>query len=98
VRTWGLFDPELVSCAVTAEVGDGLYVGWALATLPAYQHRHYGSSLLHHIDEWYRTEGGGMSSLHMGSVAGARLYASRGHTTLEHWQLWSKPRWVLGRS
>lgn len=95
VRTWGLFDPALVSVAVTVEVGDELYVGWALATAPGHQHRRYGSSLLRHIDDWY-DRNGGLGSLHLATSAGARLYASRDHTTLEHWQLWSKPRWILG--
>lgn len=96
-RTWGLFDPDLVSCAVTVETGGGLYVGWALATAPGSQHRRCGSSLLGYIDEWYRTHGA-LASLHLGTPAGARLYAARGHRTLEHWQLWSRPRWLLGRS
>lgn len=95
VRTWGLFDPALVSVAVTVEVGAGLYVGWALATAPGLQHRRYGSSLLRHIDDWYDRHGG-LGSLHLATSAGARLYAARDHTTLEHWQLWSKPRWILG--
>ena len=95
VRTWGLFDPVLVSVAVTVEVGDDLYVGWALATAPGHQHRRYGSSLLRHIDDRYERNGG-LGSLHLATSAGARLYAARDHTTLEHWQLWSKPRWILG--
>lgn len=94
-RAWGLFDPGLVSVAVTVEVGD-LYVGWALATAPEHQQRHYGSSLLRHIDEWF-FEHGAPGSLHVATSAGTRLYAARGHTTLEHWQLWSRPRWLLGR-
>jgi GNAT superfamily N-acetyltransferase len=95
-RAWGLFDPELASVAITAEVGDGLYVGWALATLPSQQRRGLGSSLLRHIDHFYMAHGR-LGSLHLASSAGARLYAARAHTTLEHWQAWSKPRWVLGR-
>ena len=94
-RAWGLFDPGLVSVAVTVEVGD-LYVGWALATAPEHQQHRYGSSLLRHIDQWYY-EHGAPGSLHVATAAGTRLYAARGHTTLEHWQLWSRPRWLLGR-
>lgn len=94
-RAWGLFDPELVSVAITAEVGEGLYVGWALATPPTRQRRGYGSSLLRHIDEWYFRHGA-MASLHLASSAGARMYAEREHLTLEHWQVWSRPRWLLG--
>lgn len=95
-RAWGLFDPTLVSVAVTVEVGDDCYVGWALATAPQFQQRRYGTSLLRHIDDWYY-EHGGLGSLHVATSAGARLYAARDHTILEHWQLWSKPRWLLGR-
>lgn len=93
---WGLFDPELVSCGVDMEVGDDLYVGWALATAPGHQGRRYGARLLGHVDQWYFTHGG-RSSLHLATRAGARLYAARAHPVLEHWQLWSKPRWLLGR-
>lgn len=95
-RAWGLFDPSLVSVAVTVEVGDDCYVGWALATAPQHQQRRYGSSLLRHIDDWYYHHDG-LGSLHVATSAGTRLYAARDHTTLEHWQLWSKPRWHLGR-
>ena len=94
-RAWGLFDPDLVSVAVTVEVTDDLYVGWALATAPEHQHRRYGSSLLRHIDDWFDRHGG-LGSLHVATSAGSRLYAARDHATLEHWQLWSKPRWLLG--
>lgn len=96
VLAWGLFDPGLVSCGIDVQVGDDLYVGWALATDPAHQGRRYGARLIGHVDQWY-FEHGPRSSLHLATAAGARLYAARRHPTLEHWQHWSKPRWLLGR-
>lgn len=95
VLAWGLFDPDLVLCSVEALVGGDAFVGWALATLPGKQRHGYAASYLHHIDEWHycRT---GRRSLLLSTRASARLYAARGHPVLEHWQLWSKPRWVLG--
>lgn len=96
VLVWGLFDPDLVSCGVDVEVGDDLYVGWALATVPGRQNRRYGARLLGHVDNWYFHHGA-RSSLHLATAAGARLYAARAHPVLEHWQVWSKPRWLLGR-
>lgn len=95
VLAWGLFDPDLVLCSVEALVGDDAFVGWALATLPSRQRHGYASSYLRHIDEWHHRHTGRRSLL-LGTNASARLYANRGHPVLEHWQLWSKPRWVLG--
>lgn len=96
VLAWGLFDAQLVSCGIDVQVGDDLYVGWALATDPAFQGRRYGARLIGHVDHWYYHHGF-RSSLHVATVAGARLYAARHHPVLEHWQHWSKPRWLLGR-
>ncbi len=95
ILAWGLFDPELVSCGIDVQVGDHLYVGWALATDPAHQGRGYGARLVGHVDHWYYHHGR-RSSLHVGSTAGARLYAARQHPVVEHWQHWSRPRWLLG--
>lgn len=95
VLAWGLFDPELVLCSVEALVGEEFFVGWALATAPGHQRRGYASRYLAHIDEWHRTRGGRRSLL-LATRASAHLYALRGHPVLEHWQAWSKPRWLLG--
>lgn len=95
VLSWGLYDPDLISCGIDVQVDDDLYVGWALATDPAYQGRRYGARLIGHVDHWYNHHGP-RSSLHLASIAGAALYAARRHLILEHWQHWSKPRWLLG--
>lgn len=95
ILAWGLFDPGLVSCGIDVQVDDDLYVGWALATDPARQGRGYGARLIGHVDHWYYHHGP-RASLHVGSMAGARLYAARHHPVLEHWQHWSRPRWLLG--
>jgi hypothetical protein len=36
-------------------------------------------------------------ALHYSSYVGLPFYRALGFEELEHWQLWSRPRWVLGR-
>jgi GNAT superfamily N-acetyltransferase len=91
---WGLFeDGALVSCFTGADQ-EGLLVVWSMATPPEHQGHGYGRHLLgtvlhRHLDA------GGRGSLLQSSVAGHPLYRALGYTDVEHWQLWSRPRWVM---
>jgi hypothetical protein len=41
---------------------------------------------------------GATGSLLHSSVAGEKLYGALGYSTVEYWQLWSRPRWVIGNA
>ncbi len=92
---WGLYDEgQLVSC-VTTVVEDDLMVVWSMATQQCCQGRGYGRRLLETV---LRQElaGSATGSLLQSSAAGEKLYRSLGYEVVEYWQLWSRPRWVIG--
>lgn len=92
---WGLFDQDrLVSCATTV-VEDGWVALWSMATRPDSQGHGYGRRLLQTALRQEFDNGATGSLLHS-SVAGEKLYRSLGYEVVEYWQLWSRPRWVIG--
>jgi GNAT superfamily N-acetyltransferase len=94
---WGLYvDGELRSLVVTSDIEDATVI-WSMSTPPRYQHHGYGRRLLTAV--MARKRGSGAEDfLLFASAAGAPLYGSLGFDLLEHWQEWSRPRWVFGRS
>ena len=92
---WGLYvQGELVSC-VSIVVEDGLVVIWSMATRTDRQGQGHGRRLLEAVFLRQFAEGATGSLLHS-SVAGEKLYRQLGFTVVEYFQLWSRPRWVLG--
>jgi GNAT superfamily N-acetyltransferase len=97
VEGW-LLDAEGGIRSVTAavQVDNGVSI-WSMATPLSDQHRGYGRRLL--ITALARAgENGCDHSTLLASTAGEPLYRSLGYEVLEHWQKWSRPRWVLGQS
>lgn len=41
---------------------------------------------------------GARASILYSPIAAEPFYRSLGYCVLEHWQLWSNPRWILGRA
>jgi GNAT superfamily N-acetyltransferase len=95
---WGLFDGDRLESCFTGSMEDGLLVVWSMATRTDRQGRGYGRRLLGAIlDQQF--EGGAISgSLLQSSIAGQKLYGALGYGELEHWQLWSRPRWVMANA
>jgi ribosomal protein S18 acetylase RimI-like enzyme len=81
----------------TSVVEDGLVVVWSMATRVECQGRGYGRRLLEAALS-SELEQGAVGSLLQSSAAGKKLYRSLGYTDVEYWQLWSRPRWVMGRA
>ena len=95
-RAWGLFEHGVLRCCSFTVWVDGAYnVGWALATATEHQRSGYGRppAGLEPLPAPPRRPP--PVALCTASPAGERLYHEEGYTTLEHWQLWSRPRWVL---
>jgi ribosomal protein S18 acetylase RimI-like enzyme len=74
-----------------------LAVVWSMATRPDCQGHGYGRTLLESaLGQLF--ERGATGSLLQSSLVGQRLYGGIGYSTIEHWQLWSRPRWVMGNA
>jgi GNAT superfamily N-acetyltransferase len=97
VKVWTLEeDGALKTCVATITV-DGVLVGWSMATPPRYQRQGLGRRLLTTMLGRVAREGVAWS-LCYASSQGEPLYRLLGFEVLEHWQVWSRPRWVLGRA
>jgi GNAT superfamily N-acetyltransferase len=94
---WGLFDGDRMVSCFTSVVEDGLMLVWSMATRTDCQGRGYGRRLLGSVlDDHF--DKGAAGSLLQSSVAGERLYSNLGYSVVEYWQLWSRPRWVMGNA
>ncbi len=95
---WVLEDDHgrVVSCLGAIAV-DGCLVVWSMATALDRQRRGHGAALLREVLA-RATDDGCTEGLLLASGAGLPLYRSLGYAEVDHWQLWSRPRWVLGRS
>ncbi len=94
---WGLdADGELKSIVVTSDFDDATVI-WSMSTPPQHQRRGYGRRLINSVMARKR-ETGTQNVLLFSSPAGRTLYQSLGFEDIEHWQEWSRPRWVLGRT
>jgi ribosomal protein S18 acetylase RimI-like enzyme len=94
---WGLeAEGELRSMVVTSDIDDATVI-WSMSTPPQHQRRGYGRRLLHTVMARKR-QIAIQDVLLFSSSAGRPLYRSLGFEDLEHWQEWSRPRWVFGRT
>jgi GNAT superfamily N-acetyltransferase len=97
LEAWGLFEGGQLVAGVTTVIEDGSIVVWSMATRPGSQKRGYGRRLLNSVLARQHRAGVNGSLLHS-SVEGEALYRAAGYEVVEYWQLWSRPRWVLGRA
>jgi GNAT superfamily N-acetyltransferase len=96
-RVWILADDgALRSCVATVRVDSAIAV-WSMATPPAWQGHGYGRRLLTNALA-LATSAGAEESILQASSVGEPLYRALGYEVTEHWQMWSRPRWVFGRS
>lgn len=94
-RLWGVFDDgELRCCSASLWVGNEYSAGWGLSTAPEHRRSGYARRLLRSTAARRLVDGPPLALL-MATPAGRHLYEQEGYVTLEHWQIWSRPRWVL---
>ena len=94
---WGLdADGSLVAILTLSKVGDASAV-WSMATDPGHRRRGYGRRLLAVVLAEAALSGS-THALLSASPSGAFLYRAMGFSVVEHWQQWSRPRWILGRT
>jgi GNAT superfamily N-acetyltransferase len=98
VAVWGAFDTTgaLVSTLILARVQDAV-VPWSMATIEAARGAGHGSRLLGAALGGAAEEGAELALLQSSPTA-IGFYRGCGFTELETWQIWSRPRWVLGRA
>jgi ribosomal protein S18 acetylase RimI-like enzyme len=94
---WGLFDGDRMVSSFTSATENGMVVVWSMATRVECQGRGFGRQLLQTVLS-SQFEQGATGSLLQSSAAGEKLYRGLGYTVVEYWQLWSRPRWVMGRA
>lgn len=95
---WGAFDEanELVSCLVTVRAQEIVAI-WSMATETKVSGRGHGARVLRAALAATADDGARVSLLYS-SPQGEPFYRALGYRELERWQLWSRPRWVLGRA
>lgn len=98
VAVWGAFDAggALLSTLILVRVEDAV-VPWSMATLAAARGTGRGKRLLIAALAEARDDGASLALLQSSPTA-IGFYRSCGFTELETWQIWSRPRWVLGRA
>lgn len=94
----GLWEDDSMVCCGLLCRAEGISVGWTLATEPSRQRHGHATRLVagvKHLDAGVR---GPTEDLCLASIPGAPLYEHIGFERLEHWQVWTRPRWMLGAS
>lgn len=96
-RLWLRYSPDrdLLSCVCTVDVED-LAVIWSMATRPDLQGTGQGRALLDDLHARFSAMSNTRCFLLTSSNAGYPLYLGARYKTLERWQMWSRPRWVIG--
>lgn len=95
---WGINGDagELVACLASVRCEDVVAI-WSMATAAETRRRGHGTALLR-CALAAAAQDGCRASLLYASAQGEPFYRALGYRVLEHWQLWSRPRWVLGRA
>jgi GNAT superfamily N-acetyltransferase len=95
-QVWTLVEEDEVRSAVATMIVGRALIGWSMATPVRFQRRGLGRRLIQGATSAAAANGvewiGGYAS-----TQGAPLYRQLGWQTVDHWQVWSRPRWVLGR-
>jgi len=89
-------DGRVVSSLIAVRQ-DGAVAVWSMATLPEARRAGYGAAVLSAALA-HAAGVGTKRCLLYASEAGEPLYRALGFRERERWQLWSRPRWVLGRA
>ena len=96
-RVWGIFEgDEMATTVAIVRVGD-VTVSWSIGTPPRLRGRGYATRLFRTVLGQYAREGATLELAHA-SKLGEPLHRTLGFRELERWQLWSRPRWSLGRA
>lgn len=93
----GFIDDEL-ACTMVACRGDRIVTGWGLATDPKLVRGGMARRLISTLFGHSYEERPDTIICCMATPQGQPLYQSLGINVLEHLQVWSRPRWILGKA
>ncbi len=95
---WAAFDAEqrLCACLALVRVSDSAVV-WSMATAVDRRGEGHGRRALSAALRAAHAQGATRSILYA-SPDGDPFYRRLGYAEIERWQMWSRPRWVLGRA
>ncbi|MCJ0904085.1 N-acetyltransferase [Rhodococcus sp. ARC_M6] len=92
----GLVEDGALQAAAMLSFGHPISTGWAGGTRPTSQRRGHGMRVLQQASAIAFAEVGEGSLCFLASDASNRLYDVAGAEIVEYWQMWSRPRWLLG--
>ena len=94
VSAWGLFSVgRLVAGVITVVVGDSACI-WSMVTDPDARRNGFGRLLIESVHTRV-FDLGARRSLLLASPEGEAFYRRVGYVTAEHWQVWSRARWMF---
>ncbi|MDI9898537.1 hypothetical protein QM716_01570 [Rhodococcus sp. IEGM 1409] len=93
----GLFEDDVLQTAAIVSVGESISTVWAGGTRPGGRRRGHGLRILQEASATAYAEVGEGSLCFLASEAGDSMYDSAGAEIVEYWQMWSRPRWLLGK-
>ncbi len=97
VSVWGVeAEGELVTVVVASATEEATGI-WFMGTRPAGRRMGYARRLFNVVLHDAFSSGSSHVLLHASEQA-APLYGSMGFVEVEPWQLWSRPRWIPGRT
>jgi GNAT superfamily N-acetyltransferase len=90
----GLYENDAMVGATALCCEGSTAVGWSFVIAPEMRRRGFGRKLARGTREFCRRRGAS-EMLCTATNAAEHLYLTDGFETLEHWQVWSRRRWVL---
>lgn len=92
----GLFEFDTLQTAAMLSFGEPISTVWAAGTRAEGQRRGHGLRVLRQVSAAAFDAVGDGAVCGLASAAGNRLYDASGAEIVEYWQMWSRPRWLLG--
>lgn len=92
----GLVEDGELQTAAMLSFGSPMSTGWAGGTRADSRRRGYGQRVMRQASAAAFAAVGEGSLCFLASPASNRLYDAGGAEIVEYWQMWSRPRWLLG--
>ncbi|MBY6383565.1 N-acetyltransferase [Rhodococcus erythropolis] len=92
----GLFELDTLQTAAMLSFGKPISTVWAAGTRAQGQRRGHGLRVLRQVSAAAFEAVGDGAVCGLASAAGNALYDASGAEIVEYWQMWSRPRWLLG--
>lgn len=91
----GSDDDETPGCVSLVHLHEGIGTNWALATARAVRRRGYTAAMMSRVLREIGEQDAGGCLVGLATAAAEKAHRTLGGEVLEHWQVWSRPRWML---